>query len=405
MFSKNLYKFYTSLVSQYYFSIFNKELTTINGIDLSELKNLNPTHQIIDNYGKARGVVINRIILLSEPFPPLNTKSLFLEGKYHSKIYKENDLDNVMEFINEKDIHIESQVIINKKIREINLKISGIIFTVKVNKKEVDIDNVKQDIIEKYPSINQDVDKVVYLKRLAFIISEYFSYYYSCYLNETNKSLSLESIKSFIKNKVKVVNENIDYDIPDNPLISKQILEENNFTLKDKFIIENMETLRRLIYTLRVKMLNNMSNLINYHKSKQVYNFYEDIGTLSKNSTNIIINKISDFQKIDNKVYEKVDTESDQFFIHNPLINNNNPVLLKRSNDKDEAFLISSNWVKYDSISTYEDQDEIKNRILYLYHSSFDIKFNKDIKNKDKISYALKYRKDKEDNYLALVNM
>jgi hypothetical protein len=153
-------------------------------------------------------------------------------------------------------------------------------------------------------------------------------------------------------------------------------------------------------------MINNTSNLINYHKSKQVRYFYEDMGALSKNSDNIIVNKISDLQKIDNKVHNRLQTESDQFFMCNPLINNNNPVLLKKSSDKDESFLISSNWNKYNRVTTYEDEKPTENNILYLYHSFLDIKVKKGIKNaEDKISYAVKYRKDKEDNYLALVNM
>jgi len=408
-FSKTIYSFYNTLMTQYYYSIFDKNLNVINGFDLSELIRLNPTHQIIDNYGKARGVVLNNIILLSEPFPPINTKVLFLEGKYHSNLYKENNLDDVMEFINENAITIDSQVIINKKIREINLKISGIIFTIKVNKIDIEIDEIKTDIIERYPSINEDIDKVLRLKRLAFIISEYFSYYFSCYLNENNKTLSLQSIKEFITRKIRVTNDINDYVISDNPLISKEVLKEYNFISNDfneHFLIENIETLRRLIYTLRVKMLNNTNNLINYYKNKQVHNFYEDIGTLSKNPDNIVVNKISDLQKIDNKVYDRIQTESDQFFMYNPLINNNNPILLKRSSDKEEAFVISSNWSKYNKITTYDDEDPLDNNILYLYKSFLDIKIKKDIKDKkDKLSYVLKYRKDKEDNYLALINM
>jgi hypothetical protein len=406
-FSKTIYSFYNSIMNQYYYSMFDKELKIINGFDLSELNNLKPSHQIIDNYGKARGVVINNIILLGDPFPPINSEVLFLEEKYHSNIYKDNDLDKVIELINENDIKIDSQVIINERIKEINLKISGIIFTVKVNKKDIDIDNVKTDIIEKYPSINDDIDKVVYLKRLAFLISEYFSYYFSCYLNENNKNLSLTSIKEFIRRKIRVTNENPDYVISDNPFISKKVLQEYNFVSIDQFfIVENTETLIRLIYTLRVKMVNNTNNLINYYKNKQVHNFYEDIGTLSKNSKNIVVNKISDLQKINNKVYDRVQTESEKFFMYNPLINNNNPVLLLKASDKDDAFLISSNWNKYNKITTYEHEDQTENNFLYLYKSFIDIEINKVIKNKeDKVAYALKYRKDKENNYLALINM
>ena len=404
-FSKTIYSFYNSIMNQYYYSIFNKKLNIINGFDLSEIIRLNPTYQIIDNYGKARGIIVHDIILLSDPFPPINSETLFLQGKDHSTLYKENDLDEVMDFINENDITIDSQVVINNKIREINLKISGIIFTIKVNKKDVDISEIKTDIIEKYPVIKEDIDKVIYLKRMAFIISEYFSYYFSCYLKEKEKDLSLESIKEFIKKRVTITNQEIEYIISDKPLISKQVLLEYNFLSKDRFLIENIETLRRLIYTLRVKMLNNTSNLINYYKSKQIYNFYEDIGILSKNSDNIVVNKISDLQKIDNKIHERLQSESEQFFIYNSLINNNNPVLLKKASDKDEAFLISSNWNKYNKITTYEDEKPIENHILYLYKSFIDIKLNKDIKDDDKIAYALKYRKDKENNYLALINM
>jgi hypothetical protein len=401
-FSKSIYNFYNSLMNQYYYTVFNKKLNTINGYDLSQLTHLNPSHQIIDNYGKARGIVINNITLLSDPFPPINANIL----TYNPSTYKVNNLTEVMDFINENNILIESQVVINETITEINIKISGINFTTKVNRKDADISEVKTDIIEKYPSINKDINNVVYLKRLAFIISEYFSYYFSCYLNENNKTLSLESIREFIKRKVKVKNLDKQYVISNTPIISKDILKQYNFISEDKFIVENMETLKRLIYTLRVKMSNNMNNLINYYKSKQVHNFHEDIGTLSKNQDNIVVNKISDLQKINNKVYERLQTESEQFFMHNSLINDNNPVLLKKASDKEEAFLISSNWNKYNKVTTYEDENPSQNNILYLYKSLLDIKVNKDIKDdQDKIAYALKYRKDKEDNYLALINM
>lgn len=408
-FSENIYNFYTSLIDQYYYPIFDKKLNTIKGFDLKELSSLKPTHQIIDNYGKARGVVINNIILLSDPFPPINTEVLFTEGIHHYHIYKENNLEKTLEFINKNGIKIESQIIINETIKEINIRISGILFTIKVNKRSdiLNIEQVKIDIIEKYPSINKDIEGVVFLKRLAFIISEYFSYYYSYYLNESNKSLSVKSIKKFIENKVKITNKEIDYILPTTPLLSKDILEENNFVSSSGyFLVENKETLKRLIYTLRIKMLNNMNNLLNYHENNQVYNFYEDIRSLSTYSDNIIVNKIDDLQKINNKIYEKIQTENDQFFIHNSLINNNKPILLKKTLNKEEAFTISSNWNKYGSISSYDDDEPIENKVLYLYKSLLDIKVNKDIKDTTKpISYALKYRKDKEDNYMALINL
>ena len=411
--SKNIYSFYNSILKQYYYEIFDKKINAINLFDLTEIKLLKPNYQIIDNYGKARGIVVENVILLSDPFPPLKSK------RFEENVYRDNNMKEVMEFINKNNITLISQIFgygkDNKiKLKEINMRISNIVFTAKVEDYDEiivdkDVGDVKIENIEKYPSINTSLSSNLLMKRLAFIISEYFNYYYSVYLNEEEEKDSLDTIKSFIKAKVKVVKSYNSYRMSNNPNISTKILYENGFTdsLNGKFIIESKEVLKRIIYALRVQLFNNRNNLIDYYKINEVYNFYSETTHFSENSINIIVKNVSDFQKIDNTIYEKVQVDNTDYFMINKNINNNKPVLLKEEKTKEDAFIISSNWEKYDQVITNKkDSRPLDNRVLYLYNSQFDVRVNNDIIFPDQPkSYALKYRKDKENHYLAMINL
>ena len=80
--------------------------------------------------------------------------------------------------------------------------------------------------------------------------------------------------------------------------------------------------------------------------------------------------------------------------------------MLKEEDTKEGAFLISSNWEKYNKVTDKEDAKALDNHILYLYKSQFDIRAKKDIIFPDQQkSYALKYRRDKKYHYLALLNL
>lgn len=407
--SKNIYTFYNSLINQYYYMSFRKEFISIKPFDLLEINSLKPSKQIIDNYGKARGIIIedicnpeNPILLLSDPFPPIKAE------RYTGDYYKVNDLKCVMDFINRNNIKISSQIVFQGEIREINMMISGICFTAKIKEDYKEIENINIDIIEKYPQKNDDVKINIFMKRLAFILSEYFNYYYSCFRSQNKEDNDLESIKSFIKNKIKIKNSPPSYKLSTGPSISLNVLSNTNFTegLNGKFLVENNEVLKRLVYSLRVQLFNNKNNIINYHKNKEVYNFYKETSHFSENPVNIIVKDIDDLEKVDNTIYENLKSDKNKFFMHNKSINQDKPILLDKKDSKEEAFLVSSNWVKNGKVYGYENVDILDNQILYLYRSMDDIKVKKDIifKNRQN-SYALKYKKDEENNYLGLINL
>lgn len=402
--SKNIYSFYSSLIDQYYYKSFNKKLSVISLFDLTLLNSLKPTKQIIDNYGKARGIIIDDVLLLSDPFPPIKAQR-FSDNNY----YRVNDLKKVMDLVNKNDIKIVSQIIVEGSLKEINMEISGISFTAKVDQ-NTQIDDIDIDIIEKYPQTNTDLKYNIFMKRLAFILGEYFSYYYSYFRSsniEDNEYNDLASIKSFIKSKVKVVNSKPLYRLSTGPNISLKILENSNITegLNGKFLVESNGVLKRLVYYLRTQLYNNRNSIINYYKNKEIYYFYKETSDFSENPINIIVKNVDDLEKIDNTVYERLRPEKNKFFMYNDIIKDS-PIFLQKSSSKREAFLISSNWVKNGKVYNYDNVEPLDNEILYLYHSIYDIKVKKDIifDNKDN-SYALKYRKDDEDHFLGLVNI
>ena len=77
-----------------------------------------------------------------------------------------------------------------------------------------------------------------------------------------------------------------------------------------------------------------------------------------------------------------------------------------KTDSKNDAFLISSNWIKNGKIYGYHSIEPLDNQILYLYKSTDDIKVKRDIifKTRDN-SYALKYKKEDENHYMGLVNL
>lgn len=410
--SKNIYSFYSSLIEQYYYKSFNKKLSSIPLFDLMVLNSLKPTEQIIDNYGKARGIIIDDVLLLSEPFPPIKAEMYnndSNDNNDNNDYYKSNDLKKVMNLVNKNNINIVSQIIVDGTLKEINMEISGISFTAKVEE-NTQIDGVAIDIIEKYPETNKDLKYNIFMKRLSFILAEYFTYYYSYFRSskgEDDNDNDLESIKSFIKSKVKVVNYKPPYKLSSGPNISLNILSETNFTegLNGKFLIESNEVLKRLVYYLRIQLYNNKNSVINYHKNKEIYYFYKETNHFSENPINIIVKNVEDLEKVDNTIYERLRPEKNKFFMYNELIQDR-PILLQKSDSKKDAFLISSNWVKNGKVYNYDNVSPLDNEVLFLYNSMDNIKVKKDIifENREN-SYALKYRKDDEDHFLGLINI
>jgi len=388
-----IYSFYSKQIKQYYYNLFEDKLENVKDFDNYSLYHLQPTSQVIDNYGKCRGIVCSDILLLCDPMPPLDIPS------YDGNFYKDFELKKSLDFIKKHNFKI-----IKKGQSELNIQYpyNNMNFIIKIFNGDLLSDKEK---CVSYPCVNNFIKDVNNLYRLSFILTEYFIYYYSIYLKENEEKATLETIKDFVDKKILVDKNKDDYKLPNTPKLSIEILLKNNFINQDfLFIIDHQETLKRLVYILRTRLINSYNSVVNYHLNSEIYNFYKDINYYKSSNTNIVVQNLSYLQKIDNIVYNEITPSKTQYFFSNKKLNKGNPIYLKECEDKSDSFIDSSRWIKNKDFNT--DAFPLYNTELFLYKSKNNIKVKKNITRKDEdVSKALKFRVKGKYHYMAIAEL
>ena len=134
-------------------------------------------------------------------------------------------------------------------------------------------------------------------KKIATILGEFFIYLYSTYLHKNDLKISIYSIKSFIDSYV-IIKETKYEIIPSSIIDHETMINYGYLNKKDKLIISNNETLKRLICLLRLRITNSIHDVTSYHKKIEFLNFYKNINDYNSFS-NIIIYS-TDLYKIEN---------------------------------------------------------------------------------------------------------
>lgn len=376
--------FLQKCVKQYYFNQIQNKITQINYF--GELPQIFVS-QIIDSYGKARGLLTkDGFILLTDPIPPLN---LPLTNIIKNSV---SSAKNIFDFIKKNGFNLKSQYIVKNTIKEINIVFNNYHFTIKTDIPDYKLD-APLELNQKYPDFGKIVEgtydstgNTMYfnkIKKISSILLEYFVYMYSDFVK--NNEICLESIKDFVENKI-LLKEKNEYIVPLLPFIYYEYLEENNFVRDGKLIVPSNDVLRKLIYSLRLRIVINLFSVREYHKKHEITDFYVYIDQyLFKNDTNTIITQnLDNLQRIDNIIYNKIQHNEDKYFLRNKYINNDVPLYVVREKDLKEA--------KIKSIK--KDEGEI-----YLYNSSKNIK-----KIKTDKGSVLVYKKDGKVNYLSILS-
>jgi len=153
-------------------------------------------------------------------------------------------------------------------------------------------------------------------KKIASILSEYFIYSFSVFTKD--KPILLLSnleivnlIKEFIKD---VLVEKADYSIIPDSFINKKVMKTHGY-LKDKIVVTDLETLKRLICSLRLRIFNNPVEVQTYHLRKEFLNFYESISDYLP-TTNILIHSSSlcNIESISHTVYKEFQPSLSKYF-------------------------------------------------------------------------------------------
>jgi hypothetical protein len=399
-------EFYDKFFQQYYYSNSKVKLVTKYN-DIGKL-GFKFDSQIIDNYGKLRGLYCKDedIFMFTTPLPPLYLPL------YQGDIYKRYNINHTLEFVQKYNLMIESQTIKTKtKVTEISFTVPNflnILFTVKIEPSNTIIDS-DQDMPtlvknESYPSTSTKIVDIMKMKRLSELLTEYFIYAYSVwhYKNKDNigDTIKLETLRSFIGNKFSrntnvengvIIRSDVDYKIVEQPRISCEILKNNGFMDSNgKFILKDNEILKRLIYSIRLRIFSDINSILTYHEKTEIYNFYSELKyyTTSRNQ-DIVLNNTNVFQKIDHTIYHDIQLSKHKYFMKNNKIHAGSTVLLIESDESDK---ISASWYQNRRIGT-EWTDPTNSRV-YIYESPLSIK---KINKKDLTGEILVYKTVEDD--------
>jgi hypothetical protein len=184
-------------------------------------------------------------------------------------------------------------------------------------------------------------------KKLSRYIVEYMLWLFSKYLNEDCKTPNTETINSFIKNKLKIV-PGFEYGKV------KTIFSETSGVMQEgKLVVKSEETLKRLVYTLRLSLLRFREKIEQYHESKTIENFYMDVTDFDQYPRQVILYGKDSIDKWNNEknnkhvIYDSVQLNLDvPYFFKNVNVKSGSVFLAQNTPTLQKAMEIGETWVK-----------------------------------------------------------
>ena len=375
---------------------------------------LKPISQSIDGYGKTRILYLkyldlnqeNHLIsLYTNPLPPLGIKEQQVE-------YNEIKQNIAIELFDYLDIPIHHQTVVNEHCVEISGFYENILYTCPVYPSKI-LKNITKGynkiIVPKQKSklqmFNDNLKKAKHLSQL-------FLYTFSEYFQHTNENVQKSEkitdnvYKDFIEKRIEKIT-----DYKYNKF--NKIVSQNSQTYKNnKLIIGGQnpdETLKRLMYFLRLNIERNRNMVMEYYSKEYIYDFYNDITDFVKRENEIIIpgenalNQWVQEKNIDKKMHLEIDPNTslpyfikttDKSLLDKKVYLCNNDIELKNCMTRQYYW----NKMKYnpEKISTFK-------------HSDIEILKYKNMHNIESIKTGkykvLGYLQDKKVKYTTLLDV
>jgi hypothetical protein len=368
----NIKNVYSLLTKSYALDSIIKE--TYLPININD-PNIKIKSQWIDSYGKTRRLNIkyknNNISLITSPIQPINVK----ETK-QLKIYTV-DLETVKNISNYLGIKINSQTIIEDTIKEVNGILGNVTISIPV-KDKITLSNVPKKYHGLSYTDNQisDLEQYNRNKKLARYIVEYTLWLYSKYLKDQNiVDINDQNISNFAKNFF-TINPNYKYNY-----IIKTFTKDSPLLKNGKIVVDSEETIKRLLYVLRLNIQRNKDTVLQYHLKSVIYNYYVDITDFKKYDHQVIlfgeesVSKWISENNIKYFLYDEIQIGSNTpYFFKNNLIDSNIHIA-QNTTSLEKAIDIAITWKKHG----YNPNIHAKNHIpvsftLYSYQNSSSIK-------------------------------
>ena len=344
------------------FPIANKDVKLIN--------------QFIDSYGKCRMISFKYErqfgTLLTSPIQPLNIPEI------NNLMIVKLDLNTALQFASTIGILISGQSIVRGVVKELHGILGNVVISIPVEDNNP-IDGVP--ILDKGVSYLENDFSVIEnynrYKKLARYITEYIFWLFSKYLQEdSSRDTSLNTINNFFKEKVKIVKD-FEYG-----QVDKIFSMNSGVMYRKKLVVKSEETLKRLVYILRVSLLRFRKKILEYHTHTVIENYYVDVTDFDQHNFQVIlqgeksVEKWINEQNINYKLYNSVQLGLFEvpYFFQNDLVDKN-IYLAQNTDDLQKAIDISRTWLedKYNPGNNPSLSNELFRFTLYRYVNPKDI--------------------------------
>lgn len=207
--------------------------------------------QIIDSYGKCRRIDLKfngkNYSILTSPIPPFGVRT----GSPTMHKVSKDDAENLSLYLG---VRIEN--ITDKFINGIlgntflSINISG---------------EIEEKKISQIGIYNKN-------KKLARYMVEYIYWFFSSYITEEKiGEITDEVLNNFSRDKFSI-NENFSYGE-----VAKTFSVNNGLTKDGKIVVKDLDTLKRLMYVLKLQTIRDLPGLMSYKNMTVISNYYSDI--------------------------------------------------------------------------------------------------------------------------------
>jgi hypothetical protein len=331
--------------------------------------------QWIDSYGKTRRLNIlyeNELIsLIISPIQPIKVK----ETK-STEIFLTNKI-TAMKLIETLDIQITSQTVINNLTKELSGILGNVSISIPINNTDIIKGIPNKEYGLSFPEKNESsLEKYNINKKIARYLVEYTMWIYSTFLNDNGiVDITNDNISQFAKYYYDI-KPNYEYGI-----IEKTFRKDSPILSKGKIIVNNKETIKRLIYVLRLSIQSNLDGIRTYYKQKMIRNYYVDISDFDKYKNQVILfgeESVNKWSLENNNTYSIHDEIqigiNTPYFFKNNLIDNN-VYLAQNTQTINKASDIAVKWVRDGyNVGIYAKDISPVTFTLYSYLNSSNIK-------------------------------
>ncbi len=329
-------------------------------------------NQSIDTYGKTRmlGFEFKGIkgTILTEPMDPM----ILTPTERSNTIPIKVNASEAIEFAKEHGIKLKDQITANGILKEITGINGNVSISIPVNDREPIEGMNTLEYGMRYPENEiSNMKNYNMYKKLSRYIVEYTFWLYSNFIDASPDS----SVDDFVKQRITIV-PTFEYQ-----QINKYFSMESGVMRNSKLVIKSEETLKRLVYVLRLKITREQKNILGYKDKKVIENFYSDVTDFDQFPFQVIlegdesVDKWIKEQKYDYYIHDEVKvTRRTPYFFKNDLVGDQ-IYLAQNTNSQYAAIKIAETWYSEGyNPGEYVDEAEPVTFTLFSYVNKNEIK-------------------------------